>query len=173
MVSRVSFVLDHPVNGERMRSNRFVVVVAATLWPALVWAEPMNWKRFEVAETNASVDVPADVFTKDDGKPETGFGAKLLTADGRANLTIQSMNNTAGESPSAFLTRMNPPRDIVYKRVTPNFFVVSSVRKGKIWYNRCNFVGRNISCVLINYPAAEKMQWDAIVTRISNSLAKG
>jgi hypothetical protein len=42
-----------------------------------------------------------------------------------------------------------------------------------IWYDRCNFVRGNITCVLINYPAAEKRQWDAIVTRISYSLAKG
>jgi hypothetical protein len=65
----------------------------------------------------------------------------------------------------------NPPSDIVYKRVTPRFFVVSSFRKGKIWYDRCNFAGRFINCVLINYPAAEKSQWDGIVTRISNTLA--
>lgn len=30
-----------------------------------------------------------------------------------------------------------------------------------------------INCVLINYPAAEKRDWDGIVTRISNTLAKG
>ncbi|HKS19667.1 MAG TPA: hypothetical protein VJS63_10735 [Bradyrhizobium sp.] len=155
-----------------MRPNLFVVLVALTLWPAVASADPSNWKRFEIPETAASVDVPADVFTKKSGKPETGFGAKLLTADGRANMTIQSMNNTAGETPSAFLARMNPPRDIVYKRVTPDFFVVSSFRKGMIWYDRCNFAGHIVSCVLINYPAAEKRQWDAIVTRISNSLSK-
>ena len=66
---------------------------------------------------------------------------------------------------------MNPPSNIVYKRVTPRFFVVSSFRNGKIWYNRCNFAGRFMHCVLINYPAAEKHQWDSVVTRISDTLA--
>ena len=70
-----------------------------------------------------------------------------------------------------FLARKNPPPNIVYKRVSPRFFVVSSFRNGKIWYNRCNFAGRFINCVLINYPAAEKRQWDGVVTRISNTLA--
>jgi hypothetical protein len=55
--------------------------------------------------------------------------------------------------------------------VTPGFFVVSSFRKGKIYYDRCNFAGRFINCVLINYPASEKRQWDNVVTRISNTLA--
>jgi hypothetical protein len=66
---------------------------------------------------------------------------------------------------------MNPPSNIVYKRVTPGFFVVSSFSNGKIWYNRCNFAGRFMNCVLINYPAAEKRQWDSVVTRISQTLA--
>jgi hypothetical protein len=65
---------------------------------------------------------------------------------------------------------MNPPSNIVYQRVTPRFFVVSSFREDKIWYNRCNFAGRFMNCVLINYPAAEKRQWDNVVTRISNTL---
>lgn len=50
------------------------------------------------------------------------------------------------------------------------FFVVSSFRNGMIWYDRCNFAGRYVTCVLMNYPAAEKTRWDAIVSRISNSL---
>ena len=72
---------------------------------------------------------------------------------------------------AVFLAKKNPPPNIVYKRVTPRFFVVSSFRKGKIWYNRCNFSGSFVNCVLINYPAAEKRQWDSVVTRISNTLA--
>jgi hypothetical protein len=86
-------------------------------------------------------------------------------------LTVQSVANDAGLSPAVFLAQKNPPAGIVYKRVTPRFFVVSSIRNGKIWYNRCNFAGRFAHCVLINYPAAEKRQWDSVVTRISNTLA--
>jgi hypothetical protein len=56
--------------------------------------------------------------------------------------------------------------------VTPKFFAVSSVRNGQTWYNRCNRADGFMNCVLINYPAAEERQWDAIVTRISLSLAK-
>jgi hypothetical protein len=29
-----------------------------------------------------------------------------------------------------------------------------------------------MNCVLINYPAAEKRQWDSIVTRISTTLRR-
>jgi hypothetical protein len=131
---------------------------------------PRGWQKYVVPETGANVDFPNEIFSQDAGQPESGYGRRFLTADGRANLTVQSVPNDAGDSPAVFLAKMNPPSNIVYKRVTPNFFVVSSFRNGKIWYNRCNFAGRFMNCVLINYPAAEKRQWDSVVTRISNTL---
>jgi hypothetical protein len=133
-------------------------------------AQPASWRRYVVPETGASADIPLSIFTEDAGKPETGYGARFLTSDRRANLTIQSVANE-GLAPARFLAAKNPPSDIVYKRVTSRFFVVSSFRNNMIWYNRCNFAGPYANCILINYPAAEKRQWDSIVTRISNTLA--
>ena len=153
-----------------MRVKWSIVALAITFAPAVAGAQPISWQRFVVTETMASVDVPTTVFTEDAGKPETGYGRRFLTSDRRANLTVQSVPNEAGDSPAIFLAKKNPPADIVYKRVTPRFFVVSSFRNDMIWYNRCNFAGRFMNCVLINYPAAEKRQWDSVVTRISNTL---
>jgi hypothetical protein len=130
-----------------------------------------GWQRYVIGETGARVDIPAAIFSKDGGPSETGTGRRFLTSDGRANLTVQSVSNPAQNSPAAFLAGIGPPPGVVYKRVTPNFFVVSSFRDRIIWYNRCNFSGRFAHCVLINYPANEKRQWDGIVARISNTLA--
>ena len=147
------------------------VALGLALSPAVAAAEPISWVRYQVPETGAAVDLPTSIFTEEAGKPEAGYGGRFLTSDRRADLTIQSVPNDAGFSPAVFLARKNPPPNIIYKRVTPRFFVVSSFRKRKIWYDRCNFTGRFINCVLINYPAAEKRQWDSVVTRISNTLA--
>jgi hypothetical protein len=154
-----------------MALNRLIVAGLVALWPALAVAQQNDWQRYVVAESGANLDLPKAIFSNEAGKPETGYGARFLTSDGRANLTVQSVPNEANETPATFLVRKHPPRDIVYRRVTANFFVVSSFRNGLIWYDRCNFAGRFITCVLINYPAAEKKRWDSIVTRISNSLA--
>jgi hypothetical protein len=151
-----------------MRS--ILMAVALLAFPGVAAAQPVEWQKYEIPETGAKVDLPVTIFSEDAGKPESGYGRRLLTADGRANLTVQSVSNEANDTPAAFLSKMRPPSDIVYRRVTLNFFVVSSFRKGKIWYDRCNFAGRMVNCVLINYPAAEKRQWDEVVTRISNSL---
>jgi hypothetical protein len=149
---------------------RLVAAVAICLLPGLAAAESTAWQSYVVPETGAQVEVPVGVFSQDGGKPDGGYGRRFLTPDRRANLTIQSLPNAANDSPAVFLRKKNPPRDIIYKRVTSRFFVVSSISNGKIWYNRCNRAARHMQCVLINYPAAEKRQWDAVVTRISNSL---
>ncbi len=158
-----------------MRLRNHVIGLAIgldlALAPALAAAQPVQWVRYHVPQTGASVDFPSSIFTEDAGKPAEGYGGRFLSSDRRADLTVQSLANDAGTSPAVFLARKNPPPDIEYRRVTSRFFVVSGFRDAKIWYNRCNFAGRFVHCVLIDYPAAEKRQWDSVVTRISNTLA--
>ena len=114
--------------------------------------------------------MPVSIFTSDAGPPEGGTGRRFFTEDRRADLTVQSVPNPENDSPAAFLAKKQPPAGIVYKRITSDFFVVSSIRKDRIWYNRCNRGNGTMNCVLINYPAAEKRQWDSVVTRISHTL---
>jgi hypothetical protein len=151
--------------------RKILMVTCLLAIPAVATAQSLGWQKYTVPETGANVDLPMTFFSKDAGQAEIGYGRRFLTADGRANVTVQSFPNDVGDSPAVFLAKMNPPSNIVYKRVTPRFFAVSSFRNDKIWYNRCNFPDRFVNCVLINYPAAEKRQWDSVVTRISNTLS--
>jgi hypothetical protein len=153
----------------RLRPN--FIALSLTFWPMLVAAGQSGWVRYEIPESGASVDIPTSIFSEEAGKPETGYGARFTTPDRRADLMVQSIINTEGLSPAEYLATKNPPRQIAYKRITPRFFAVSDIRQGKTWYDRCNFTGRFINCVLINYPADEERQWDDIVTRISHTLA--
>lgn len=136
----------------------------------LAFAQPVRWSTFAIPETGTSVEIPASVFSEQAGHAPEGDGQRFQTPDHRANLTIQATANLSGETPAAFLAKMHPPRRIQYRRVTSRFFVVSSYRGDTVWYDRCNFAGRFVHCVLINYPAREQRAWDDIVTRISLSL---
>jgi hypothetical protein len=135
-------------------------------------AQPVNWSNYSIPETGTSVAIPSSIFSETAGQPD-GYGQRFKTADGRANLTIQSALNTNHDSPASFLAKKNPPSRIQYKRVTSRFFAVSSYKGDDVWYDRCNFSRRFVHCVLINYPAAEERDWDGIVTRISHSLKGG
>ncbi|RED29041.1 hypothetical protein BJ123_12037 [Rhodopseudomonas thermotolerans] len=155
-----------------MTRHALLIAAAIVLIPGLGYAQPgaLDWQRYNVAAGSAAADVPRAIFSEDGGPAQDGPGRRFVSADGRADLTVQAVPNPDGASPAAFLARRNPPSGIIYRRVTPRFFAVSSIRNGRIWYNRCNRGRAVMNCVLINYPAAEKRKWDAIVTRISRSL---
>ena len=116
------------------------------------------------------MDVPVSIFSRDGGLPQGGTGRRFFTDDNCADLTVQAVSNATNDPPAIFLAKKHPPAGVIYKQITPDFFVVSSIRKDRIWYNRCNRGNGVMNCVLINYPAAEKRSWDSIVTRISHTL---
>jgi hypothetical protein len=152
-----------------MKLAATIVVIIALAGAGSAFTQT-DWSTYRISETGASVDIPVSIFSETAGKPD-GYGQRYRSADGRADLTVQSAPNTSGDSPASFLAKKRPPAHIIYKRITPNYFVVSSIKDDKIWYDRCNFPGRFVHCVLLNYPASEKRQWDGVVTRISHSLS--
>jgi hypothetical protein len=137
-----------------------------------VSAAGLEWRRYTIPTTGLSVEVPVTIFSEDAGPTKAARGHQFFTSDHRADLTVKSVPNPENLSPAAFLEKMRPPANVQYRRVTPRFFAVSSIRNGRTWYNRCNRRQGYMNCILINYPAAEEAQWDAVVTRISLSLAK-
>jgi len=154
-----------------MRAYRLSAALAVLAFtPALAFAGDTEWRQYVIPSTGTSVDMPVSIFTSDAGAPEGGTGRRFFTDDRRADLTVQSVPTPANDSAAAFLARKRPPAGIIYKRITPDFFVVSSIRNDRIWYNRCNRGNGTMNCVLINYPAREKRQWDSVVTRISHTL---
>jgi hypothetical protein len=157
-----------------MRTQRiFVTIVLLALGPAAASTQPIGWQKYVVPETGANVDFPNEIFTQDAGVPDRGYGRRFQTGDGRANLTVNSITNAENDSPASFLRKhfALPSSAAAYRRITGTFFVVSGFHHNRIWYNRCNFAGAFIHCILLNYPAGEKRQWDYVVTQISNTLA--
>lgn len=146
------------------------LALALVVSTATASAQPVRWTKYTIPQTGTSMDFPSSIFTEEAGRPD-GYGQRFRTADGRADITIQAAPNVENDSPATFLAKKHPPSRIQYKRVTPRFFAVSSYRGDKVWYNRCNFSGRLIHCVLIDYPAEEEHAWDNIVTRMSLSLS--
>lgn len=131
--------------------------------------QPTQWETYSIPQTGTSVDIPTSIFSEHAGHPD-GYGERLRTADGRAELTVLSAPNRDQDTPATFLAKSNPPADIQYKRVTARFFAVSGYKGDMVYYSRCNFSQGVVHCVKIYYPASEERKWDGIVTRISLSL---
>ena len=149
---------------------RIFFLLVSGLVPVIASADTAEWRRYVIPGTAANVDIPVSIFTEDASPPESGTGRRFFTRDRRADLTLQSLPNPQNDSPAEFLQKRRPPAAIQYKRVTPRFFAVSSIRNGGTWCNRCNRGNRYMNCVLINNPAAESEI--RLSPRISLSLAR-
>jgi hypothetical protein len=134
----------------------------------------IEWRTFVVQDFGTTVQYPANIFVPA-GQPGKGIGQRFKSADGRADLSVYSLPNEAGETPATYLRhnlRMNRSA-LDYTRIARSFFAISSEREGIILYSRCNFSTRGrgaIHCFDLVYPQEEKRSWDAVVTRISLSL---
>lgn len=154
----------------RELSYAFVFIFCSSL---VAQAQPAQWSRFSDSRLGVGVDVPIEIFTTDRSPSNKLAGRIFETADGRADLRVYAIPNKMGESPAAFMqNRLQLPKTAaVYKRVTNRILAVSGFRRDQIWYARCNFATARVNCVAMNYPAAKKRDWDAVVTRISNTLS--
>ena len=145
------------------------ILALALVSTSVASAQPVRWTKYTIPQTGTSADLPVSIFTEKAGQPD-GYGQTFRSADGQATLTIQSAANVSNDTPATFLAKKKPPSQIQYKRVTSRFFAVSSYKGDRVWYDRCNFSGGYVHCVLMNYPASEERAWDGVVTRISLSL---
>jgi hypothetical protein len=133
------------------------------------WATYMNPRFGTIA------DYPASIFTVGDPPPENGDGQSFRSGDGRAQLSIYGAYNAEGDTPQRYLAKL-ADEGVSYRRTTARTYVISGTRQDQLFYERCNFQeGKSdtINCFSVTYPAAEKVVWDPIVTRLSKSLRAG
>ena len=110
---------------------RVLIALVLSMDPGICFAQAAEWRRYVIPSTGANVDIPVSIFLKNAGSPEGGTGRRFFTEDRRADLTIQSVPNPGNDPPAEFLQKRQPPPGIQYKRVTPRFFAVSSIRNGQ------------------------------------------
>lgn len=148
----------------------FVGVVALGA-PTKAQTSTDRWKRVYDPDIGVSVDYPEGVFNTYSGPTDRYPGKRFLSSDGRAEFAYYAFENKRRDTPSSYLNRtlVVQQRQLVYKRITARFFVISSVRNERIFYSRCNF-GPTVKCIYLEYPTSEKRAWDRAVTRISHSL---
>ena len=139
--------------------------ISQTLGPEAGW-------RLYQDEFGTRVEYPSELFSRESRPPAVGMGQSFTTPDRRAELSIYSFPNDQGVSPERYVrNNLTDPRSMLtYDRTTKRFFAVSMNKGDRILYKRCNFSGRTIHCINLEYPRQEKRAWDATVTRISRSL---
>jgi hypothetical protein len=162
----------------RKTSCAFVVLAALAGGGAVAAQDTQKhqWATYHNARFGTTAEYPADIFTVRDPPPTNSDGRTFHTADGHARLLIYGMRNFEQDSPSSYVEKYFNKPEVTYKRTKWPFFVVSGVRDGEIFYDRCNFpivADGIVDCIELRYPAKNKAEWDPIVERISKSLRAG
>lgn len=151
-----------------------VVIAAAILalqTSGIATAQPVTRWATISDPSGLRMEYASGIFVTPLGPTEQYDGKRFASADGASNFAYYTFANQRREAPAEYLRRtlVVDARNLVYRRVTKSFFVISSIRGDKIFYSRCNFTSP-VKCFFVEYPAAQKLQWDPVVTRMSHSL---
>jgi hypothetical protein len=149
------------------------IAAAAPATPVATGASPESWTVYGNARFGTAIDYPAGIFSQSDPPPENSDGRTFRSADGHAKLLVYGAYNVGDDTPQSYVDKFVDGKGVTFRRVTANFFAVSGVRDGAIFYQRCNFrpAPRNIiDCMDVSYPADRKAAWNPIVGRLSQSL---
>ena len=144
-------------------------------------AEAAVWRTYENPSLGYQVKYPADLFGSPELSGEHG-GVTLTSRDGRARLFIFAGPNQLGSSSGKAaddLSALNDIHRVTYRRVTPQWIVLSGYladgpagEPGTIFYERIEFNAdrRSMSGFRLEYPPAQRDQFDGTIGRIGRSL---
>jgi hypothetical protein len=111
--------------------------------------------------------------------PASADGRVFVSSDGNARLLAGALPNDGGmnlrEYRNLLLQKSYPGAALDYAPVRDNWFVLSGVRDGIMFYERVTFTcgGRLINSWAMLYPAAERRLYDRIVEHVAKSYRAG
>jgi serine/threonine-protein kinase len=150
-------------------------VLAALLLAVAAPAVAQEWRSFTNDRFGTTADVPA--AWRENPPPANGDGLSFTSPDGTATVAVYGgfqAFDTLAES-VAILEAPLDGETITYRHTDRKAVVVSGLRGDTIFYRRSV-----LSCgdkiwngVSIEYPAADKAKYDALVTHIARSLKPG
>lgn len=156
------------------RHQACLAAIALVAFAAAATAAP-QYRTYVNERFGTTADVPAD--WKADPPPENGDGLRFHSPDERASLAVYGRLNISDTVEDAMRDYETPGKDetITYCHRERRAVVVSGIRGDTIFYSKHLLSCRDEiwNSVHIEYPAAEKDAYDALVTHVSRSLRSG
>lgn len=134
-----------------------------------------NYATYSNARFGYSISYPRNLLYPQ-GESINGDGQKFISRDASASLTVYGTNNINGEriediyreeSHGAIGDR--PNKILTYKTKKENWFVVSGVDSGRIFYQKTIVYPETIKTMMFEYPDAQKAKYDAVLKIITAS----
>lgn len=153
------------------RGAAMLAVIAALGGPASAG----TWRTYVNERFGATAEVPADWQAGE--PPANGDGLAFTSPDGAATVIVSGGLQTFDTIAEA-MARYETPNDgetITYRHRGERSVVVSGTSGDRIFYRKSILSCRDTiwNSVSIDYPAADKSAYDALVTHVAGSLSPG
>ena len=132
-------------------------------------AQRAVYKTYTNARYGYSIAYPSNLLVAQ-GEADNGDGQAFRSKDGAAELRVYGSQNLGGGLATAY-TEAQAGKDVTYKTMKGNWFVVSGRDGGKIFYQKTMLKGDVLKSFIIEYDAAQKSVYDAVTMRVARSFA--
>lgn len=131
-----------------------------------------DYRTYHNARFDYRISYPAILVAQ--GEAENGDGQKFLSSDSRAEMLVYGVHNSLNQSlrqlyESESSTKVHADRRITYQVIKRDWFVVSGIEGGRIFYQKTLFRNGVFKTFRIEYDEAAKQIFNPITTRIALS----
>lgn len=136
-----------------------------------------DWSRYVNPRFGMAVDIPAG-FHAESAAPVDGDGKRFRAQNGRATITAWGAPARGPDFMAETGTRIRADEAegwaITYRSETPDWAAWGGTRGGHVFYAKVILVcgGSQTANIRLDYPAADVPNFDAIVTRLGQSLGQ-
>jgi hypothetical protein len=158
------------------RSKSRKVILAALIFgvgfPSL--AAQHTYRTYHNARFDFSIAYPADVLVPQ-GEPASHDGQKFRSRDGRAEMLVYGSYNALNQTlrqlyaEETSLTPDHPYRTVFYKTLKGNWFVVSGIEEGRVFYQKTMLAKGIFKTFRIEYDESQKDLYDSLTTQMVRS----
>jgi hypothetical protein len=132
-----------------------------------------KYRSYSNARFGYTISYPAGILIPQ-GEPDNHDGQVFRSRDGKAEMRVFGRYNVLNETlRSAFNASVagegGSGREVTYKLLRGNFYVVSGRQNGKIFYEKTMLKGDTFKTFMIEYDESESATYDPITSRIVRS----
>jgi hypothetical protein len=114
-----------------------------------------------------SISYPGDLLVPQ-GESDNGDGQRFTSRDGSASLAAFGSNRLDRSLQEEFSSAQEN-RNVTYKVLKRDMFVVSGTENGKIFYQKTLLRGDVFKTFILEYDERERGVYDAVTTRVARS----
>jgi hypothetical protein len=149
------------------------LVVLACFIAGSSGAAQVRYRTYHNARFEYSISYPANILIPQ-GEAANGDGQRFLSKDGQAEMLVYGAYNSLDQTLREVMEQEtssseHPDRVITYQVLRADWFVVSGVENGKVFYQKTFLRGGTFKTFRIEYDEGKKRTFDPITTVVARS----